>query len=71
MDTSAAGKGKLHFEVRCQGHEVPIRLHEVARDRFDVSFIPKNIETHSVRVFFNGYLVPGNYLISRFKLQWN
>nr|KAI8751172.1 filamin-B [Biomphalaria glabrata] len=59
LDTSAAGEGKLKFQVKCRGSDVPCRLREVGQDRFEVSFIPQNIAPHLVTVFFNDMQVPG------------
>ncbi|GFO22811.1 low quality protein: filamin-a-like [Plakobranchus ocellatus] len=59
LDTSAAGRGKLDFQVTCRGHDVPTRLREVGAERFDVSFTPQHAAPHRVHVNFNDMEVPG------------
>ncbi|GFR83448.1 filamin-A [Elysia marginata] len=59
LDTSAAGRGKLDFQVTCRGHDVPTRLREVGPERYDISFTPQQGAPHRVHVNFNDLQVPG------------
>ena len=65
VDTSAAGRGKLDFQVTCRGHDVPTRLREIGPERYDFSFTPQQAAQHRVHVNFNDMQVPGESSQSR------
>ena len=59
VDASRAGAGNLEIVVSSGGDNVPNFVKAEGNARFEVSFTPNKIDTHSIHIKFNGELVPG------------
>jgi len=61
VDASRAGAGNLEIVVSAGGENVPNFVKAEDNARFEVSFTPVTIDTHTINIKFNGELVPGKY----------
>ncbi|XP_046560615.1 filamin-A-like isoform X1 [Haliotis rubra] len=60
IDTSAAGTGDLEAEVKCRGSNVASHIREIGRDRYELSFTPRDLSNHIVTILFNRFPLPGS-----------
>ncbi|XP_067668833.1 filamin-C-like isoform X2 [Haliotis asinina] len=60
IDTSAAGTGDLEAEVKCRGSNVASHIREIGRNRYELSFTPRDLSTHIVTILFNRFPLPGS-----------
>uniref|UniRef100_A0A1I7TZU6 Filamin-A n=1 Tax=Caenorhabditis tropicalis TaxID=1561998 RepID=A0A1I7TZU6_9PELO len=58
VDASEAGVGNLEVAV-CDGR-VPSMAHSLGHHKYDISFVPKENEDHTITVRFNNEPVPGS-----------
>ncbi|XP_070173160.1 filamin-A-like isoform X2 [Littorina saxatilis] len=59
MDTSLAGQGTLEADVKSRNGKIPCQVREVGGGRVEVTFTPRDVNTHTANVTFNGVPLPG------------
>ncbi len=59
VDASRAGAGNLEILIQAAEDSVPNFVKSEGGARFEVSFTPQVIDSHSISVKFNGETVPG------------
>ena len=60
VDTSIAGQGELQAEVKNRCAIIPCQIRDIGGGRSEMTFTPRDINTHLVNVTFNGLPLPGN-----------
>ena len=59
MDASQAGEGKLDISVTSGGAIVHAEITQIGRGKYEVSFVPRDVNPHFVDVQFNDTQVDG------------
>ncbi|KAK7485457.1 hypothetical protein BaRGS_00023267, partial [Batillaria attramentaria] len=52
LDSSMAGQGKLEAEIKSRGAVIPSQLREVGGGRSEMTFTPRDVNTHQVNLTF-------------------